>query len=91
MLERNYHSRYGEIDLIARDCDGTIVFIEVKGRANSHFGYGAEAVTSAKCQKIRRTAQQYIYEKGLHWDGNFRYDVIVIENRKMEHMVNAFY
>ena len=45
ILERNFFSRYGEIDLIAKDED-TLVFVEVKYRSGASFGDPAEAVTA---------------------------------------------
>ena len=46
-LERNYHSRFGEIDLIMMDRQ-TLVFTEVRYRSDSAFGSGAESVTFTK-------------------------------------------
>ncbi len=52
LLCRNYHSRFGEIDLIMSD-SGTLVFIEVRYRANGLFGGAAASVTVAKQRRIR--------------------------------------
>lgn len=59
ILARNYHSRFGEIDIIARK-QNTIIFVEVKTRKNTAFGFPAEFVDYKKQQKIMKTAQLYI-------------------------------
>lgn len=56
---RNYHSRWGEIDIIARD-DQYILFVEVKTRAENAMGHPLEAVTPMKQQKLIKTALQYL-------------------------------
>lgn len=77
ILERQYKTRYGEIDLIARD-GSEIVFVEVKARRTSEFGYPEESVTQAKLQKIASVGAQYLAEKKKEHDP-FRIDVIAIE------------
>ena len=61
ILCRNFHSRYGEIDLIAMK-DDIIAFVEVKTRAKNALYSAAEAVTPAKQQKIILTAMHYMEE-----------------------------
>lgn len=91
ILEYNYYCHYGEIDLIAKSPDDFIVFIEVKARKNRHYGNALEALSPAKCEKIRRTSKYYIYEKQLPWDSNYRYDVIAFQEDVLEHIPNAFF
>ena len=64
ILERNYRTRLGEIDLVA-DEGGTLVFVEVKVRRNDRFGGPAAAITSAKQARIARLAQQYMVSRRL--------------------------
>lgn len=59
ILERNYRSRFGEIDIIARRKD-ILTFVEVKTRSGEYYGTAAEAVTWSKQQKIRQTALEYL-------------------------------
>src|SRR3989442_14783327 len=59
ILERNYRTRRGEIDLIAED-GGMLVFVEVKVRLDDRFGGPAAAITRAKQARIARLAQQYL-------------------------------
>jgi putative endonuclease len=74
ILQKNYRSRWGEIDLIAEDCD-CLVFIEVRSRRGAGFGLPQETVNWAKQQKVRQMAVRYLKEKGL-WQKNCRFDVI---------------
>lgn len=95
IIERNYHSRYGEIDIIARNRE-YIVFVEVKTR-NEMSGYRpAEAVNKSKQKKFGRTALLYLaaYPQNLQP----RMDVIeIILTRgtkalgSITHIENAFY
>src|SRR5215469_6765798 len=55
IVERNFRTREGEIDLIARDAE-TLCFVEVKGRASRAFGGPAEAVTLEKQRRVARAA-----------------------------------
>ena len=77
--------------MIAKSPEGVIVFVEVKARRNDAFGSGGAAVTPAKQRKILRTAKQYIFDQRLSWEGDFRFDVILFEKDKMEHIVHAFF
>ena len=90
-LEKNYHCRYGEIDLIVRSEEGVVVFVEVKGRSKTNWGEPAEAVTPLKQKKILRTAQDYIYKSRLNTETEYRFDVITFDRGRMEHIENAFY
>ncbi len=77
--------------MIAKSPENVIVFVEVKARRNDVFGSGGAAVTPAKQRKIIRTAKQYIFDYRLSWEGDFRFDVILFEKDRMEHMVHAFF
>jgi putative endonuclease len=95
ILEKNYRSRYGEIDLIAESPEKVIVFVEVKARSGTAFGSGGSAVTPAKQRKIIDTARRYIANHRLSWQQDYRFDVIIFENHTenhtMEHIENAFF
>ncbi len=59
ILERNFHSRFGEIDIIAKR--GTyIAFVEVKTRAPNSLVSPLEAITPAKQRKLTATAMEYL-------------------------------
>jgi putative endonuclease len=59
ILRRNFSTRSGEIDLVARE-GAVLCFVEVKGRSGSGFGLPAEAVTLEKRRRIFRAAQSYL-------------------------------
>lgn len=77
ILETNYESRYGEIDIIARE-KNTIAFVEVKTRKSEGFGEPEEAVNIRKRRKIILCARYYIRRKRLE-DFNFRFDIVSIK------------
>jgi putative endonuclease len=78
ILETNYRTRQGEIDIIARDGD-TIAFIEVKARTSDHFGNPKGAVTLQKQRKISMTALQYL-KATKQSDAKARFDVVSISS-----------
>lgn len=90
LLEKNYRSFCGELDLIMRDGD-EIVFIEVRLRKNAAFGSGIESVSKAKQSKLIKTGLLYLQKKGWLDRVSCRFDVIGIdENNNLEWIQNAF-
>lgn len=59
ILDCNYRTRRGEIDIIADD-NGTLVFAEVRLRRDHRFGRGLETVDRRKQQRLIRAAEQYL-------------------------------
>lgn len=93
ILNRNFYTRKGEIDIVAKDGD-SVVFIEVKTRKNNNYGSAAEAVNAAKQKKLALTAQAYMNYKNLT-DSNLRFDVIEVDSENnsfavKNHIKNAF-
>ena len=88
ILKRNYCIRGGEVDIIFTEGD-TTVFCEVKTRNQKRFGTTAEAVTLAKQKRICRAALDYV-SKNKNIDENYRFDIIEIDNGKINHLKNAF-
>jgi putative endonuclease len=76
LITKNFHSRFGEIDLIMED-KGTIVFIEVRYRGSNSHGSASESVTPRKQQKIIKTAKYFLSNNQL-WERNVRFDVVAI-------------
>jgi len=77
---RNYRTRFGEVDLVARDGEET-VFVEVKTRRSRAFGPPEESVTPRKRARIVRAASQYLAERGLA-EQPWRVDVVAITLRE---------
>ena len=75
ILHRNWRCRYGELDVIAADQNGTLVFVEVKTRTGDGFGGLEYAVTPRKLRRIRRLAAIWLAEQDTRWPG-LRIDVI---------------
>ena len=87
ILRQNYHSRYGEIDIIA-ELGGRIIFVEVKERKSRRFGSPKEAVDLRKQEKIKKTALEYFAELGEELYS--RFDVIEVVGEELTHLENAF-
>ena len=90
IIKRNYRVRNGEIDIIAKAPDDTLVFIEVKARSNQSYGHALESITPTKLQKIRKTSLFYIYKNQNETEHTYRYDVIYFQNNRMEHLENIY-
>ncbi|HED35221.1 MAG TPA: YraN family protein [Gammaproteobacteria bacterium] len=91
LIEKNFYSRFGEIDLIMQHGDA-LVFIEVRYRKNQSFGGAKASITHSKQSKIRKTALYYMQKKGREF--NARFDVLAItgEDKSLtyEWIQNAF-
>lgn len=92
ILETNYLTKLGEIDIIAKD-KGSIVFIEVKARRTVHFGSAKEAVSTQKQKKISMVALYYLKTTN-QLTAKARFDVVAVNlNRdkpRVEIIKNAF-
>jgi putative endonuclease len=77
VLARNWHCRYGELDIIAED-GGELVFVEVKTRRGTALGLPEEAITLAKRRRLLAAAQHYLMEQETA-ERPYRFDVVAIE------------
>ncbi len=82
---RNYHSRYGEIDIIAEKGE-YIVFVEVKARSQNFAGLAREAVDLRKQKKIIKTALMYLSQSEKK--AQPRFDVVEVNQIGREYSVN---
>ena len=98
LLERNFHCRLGEIDLIMQHND-SLVFVEVRYRRSSNFGSGAESITINKQSKLIKTASVYLQRHAKLAKNPARFDVVSIsgpiettniENIEFDWIENAF-
>jgi len=87
VLERNFRTSIGEIDIIARRGEA-IHFIEVKYRRGVLFGYGAESVGYHKQKKIHQVATVYLGERLYKVPISF--DVVDIMGEEVRHLVGCF-
>lgn len=90
ILARNFYTKHGEIDLIAKK-DGYLVFVEVKYRADGRFGEPEEAVDFRKQKKIIAAAQYYLYKNRIPFETPCRFDVAGVMGEKIRITENAFW
>lgn len=97
IIERNFRTKQGEIDIIAKDGE-YISFVEVRLRKNDSFGSPAESITEGKRSRIIKAAQAYILKKRLY-DTPMRFDAVLInafvcdkklQNTRLEIIKDAF-
>ncbi len=88
ILEYNYRTRQGEIDIIARDGE-YLVFCEVKYRTNQQSGHPLEAVNYKKQKALSKCALSYIMKKKIQ-DIPCRFDVVSICGEEILVLKNAF-
>jgi len=79
LVDKNYHCRQGEIDLIMLEGD-TYVFIEVKYRKSTSFGGAIAAISASKQKKIKHCVTFYLQQAGLNeYNTPCRVDVVALE------------
>jgi putative endonuclease len=94
LVERNYRVargprlRGGEIDLVMRDRDGTLVFVEVRARTDAGHGGAAASVTSTKRRRLVRAAHHYL--QGLASPPPCRFDVLALDGDRIDWLQAAF-
>lgn len=89
IVEKNFRSRRGEVDIIGYH-EGYLVFVEVKYRGTDEKGCALEAVDYRKQRRICRTADYYRYIRGTGSDISVRYDVVAVQNGRIQWIRNAF-
>ena len=94
LVQRNYrvargpYARGGEIDLILREPDGTLVFVEVRARAADDAGGAAASVIPAKQRRLLYTARHYLQR--LPELPPCRFDVVAIDGEQLQWLRAAF-
>jgi len=93
-LTRNFSCKTGEIDLVMVDNDSSIVFVEVRTKADDSFATPESSITSAKKTKLFRTARYFLASNKIE-DRPFRFDIVSIvlgrtSRPKLNHYKNAF-
>lgn len=96
ILERNYRTRWGEIDIVAHD-GRRLVFCEVKSRVVNHAGRAPfESLHQRKCRQVRRMARAWLAERSHPWAAELRFDAIGVtfapDGRllRLDHLEAAF-
>lgn len=94
MVQRNYRvargpgARGGEIDLVMRERDGTVVFVEVRARLDASHGGAAATVSAAKRRALVFAARHYLL--ALAEPPPCRFDVVAIDGDRIEWLRAAF-
>jgi putative endonuclease len=94
LVERNYrvargpHARGGEIDLILRESDGTLVFVEVRSRVNTRYGGAAASIGAAKRRSLEYAAQHFLALQRVV--PPCRFDVVALDGSRVEWLRGAF-
>ena len=92
ILNTNFKTRFGEIDLICNH-NNTIIFIEVRYRKNLEYGGPKESITTTKQKKIIKSAEIYLNKYNLH-NQDCRFDVLCISSYqpkiKIDWIKNSF-
>jgi putative endonuclease len=92
IIERDWKSGHRDIDIIAQDENGSLIFVEVKTRRNRLFGDPEEAVDYQKLQSLQRAINHYI--KFRKYDGEVRLDIITVvgtigQEPEIEHIIDV--
>ncbi len=95
IIERNFRTKYAEIDIVAKK-DDTLIFIEVRSKSGGNFGTPEETINKEKKWRLRQNAAGYINFK--RYEGQYRIDVICVifsknesyEVERMNHYQNIF-
>jgi putative endonuclease len=88
-VARNVVCRGGEIDLVMREADGTLVFVEVRARAQTRYGGASASVGRHKRERLVRAAQYYLATHP-HEVAACRFDVVAFEAGRLVWLRDAF-
>lgn len=77
-VNKNYHSRFGEIDLIVKR-GNELVFVEVKARSAGSYAEACEVISYSQQRKIIKTAQFFLQKYPAYGDFDCRFDVICFD------------
>ncbi|MBO6108208.1 MAG: YraN family protein [Eubacterium sp.] len=91
IIDRNFHGgRFAELDIVARDTEGYLCFVEVKYRHDDEHGGEEGAIGHAKIRNICRCAGYYISNRHISTDTPMRFDVVYIIGSDIRLVQNAF-
>lgn len=89
IVERNFRCAAGELDVVARDRDETLVFVEVRSRADREHGHAAEMIGVRKQRQVARVAACYLAIRAPAYD-EIRFDVVAITGGDLELIRDAW-
>jgi len=89
ILQQNFYSPYGEIDIIAKD-GHNLVFVEVKTRTKESIDGAKYSITYSKQKKITKTAMYFLKDFIDEDVLEYRFDVMIVKSGTIHHFANAF-
>jgi len=93
ILAAQWRCRFGELDIVARERQGTVCFVEVKLRSAGAIGLPREFVDQRKRARLRMAAEAYLSEQGKDVPARFDVAEVYAENNgglRVEYLENAF-
>ena len=92
LIQRNFRTRWGELDLIMLDGD-TLVFVEVRYRRHKFYGGAIASLTKAKQQRLTRAAHQFLQRYSLYQHYFCRFDLVAFteDNKGPEWVKNILF
>jgi putative endonuclease len=88
IVEHNYRCNAGELDIVARQGD-TLVFVEVRSRADGEHGSALEMIDHRKQRQVVRVAGHYLLERDPPYE-EIRFDVVAITGGEIDLIADAF-
>lgn len=89
LIDMNYHTPFGEVDLIMQD-KNEVVFIEVRSRSYQTFGSPIESINKNKQQKVIKSALSYLQKRKWLDKVNYRFDIVGCSSTNIEWIKHAF-
>jgi len=90
VIDRNWRHGRGELDLVCRDVDGTVVFVEVKSSRGRWAGDPGEWITPSKQRQVAKVALAWLVRHRAT-ESNVRFDAVLMRiGQDPEHVVDAF-
>ena len=96
IIDTNFSTRFGEIDIIAVSPENQLVFCEVKTRMNLVSGFPEECIHALKLLSMKHVAMSFLHRRGISPEESFRFDAITLmlfraeSKAKLRHYKNIF-
>lgn len=90
LLARNFHCRFGELDLVMLDAGPTVVFVEVRSRRSNSHGGAAASLTRGKQEKVIAAAQYFLQHHARLSTLACRFDAVIRQGQQLEWIQAAF-
>ena len=85
LKQKNFYTKYGEIDLIMSD-SSQLIFFEVKYRKNNHFGSAEASITAQKCRRLTAAVETYLLINNYGSNHPLRFDAITVVPARDAHL-----